>query len=74
VVAETSGGEHVYASFYAYLFGDRAAEVAARDEPAWRAWMARHFPMVESAPAGEAPAGGEPVQRQPRSSTAGSNP
>ena len=57
VVAEPAGGEHVYASFYAYLFGDRAAEVAARDEPAWRAWMGRHFPMVEAAPAEEAQTG-----------------
>jgi uncharacterized protein YndB with AHSA1/START domain len=55
--AETTGGEHVYTSFYAYLFGDRAAEAAARDEPAWRAWMARQFPMVEAAPAEEAQAG-----------------
>jgi uncharacterized protein YndB with AHSA1/START domain len=58
VVAETAGGEHASTSLYLYLFGDTAAELAARDEPAWRAWMARHFPMVEAAPAGDgAPAG-----------------
>jgi hypothetical protein len=53
LVAETAGGEHVHTSLYLYLFGDTAAEMAARDEPAWRAWMARHFPMVQAAPAGD---------------------
>jgi uncharacterized protein YndB with AHSA1/START domain len=54
VVSEPAGGGSA-ASVYAYLFGDGAAEAAARDEPAWRAWMQRHFPMAE-APAGQ-PAG-----------------
>jgi uncharacterized protein YndB with AHSA1/START domain len=53
LVAETADGEHVSTSVYLYLFGDSAAEAAARDEPAWRAWMARSFPMAEAAPAGD---------------------
>jgi hypothetical protein len=52
VVSEPAGGGSAHASVYTYLFGDGAAEAAARDEPAWRAWMQRHFPMAE-APAGQ---------------------
>ena len=55
MVSEPAGGGSAHASVYTYLFGDGAAEAAARDEPAWRAWMQRHFPMAE-APAGQ-PAG-----------------
>lgn len=33
----------------AIAFGDQAPRVAARDEPAWRAWMDEHFPSVEAA-------------------------
>jgi len=32
----------------AYTFGDQAPAVVARDEPAWRAWMAARFPSVEA--------------------------
>jgi uncharacterized protein YndB with AHSA1/START domain len=32
-------GGPVMTSLYLYLYGDRAAEIAARDEPRWRAWM-----------------------------------
>jgi uncharacterized protein YndB with AHSA1/START domain len=46
VLAEPAGDGSAYASVYAYLFGDGAAEAVARDEPAWRAWMQRHFPMA----------------------------
>jgi uncharacterized protein YndB with AHSA1/START domain len=49
VVAEPIGDGTAHASLYAYLFGDGAAEVAASDEPAWRAWMQRHFPLAEPA-------------------------
>jgi uncharacterized protein YndB with AHSA1/START domain len=35
-----------------YLYGDKAASVAAREEPVWRAWMNDRFPM-------NADAGGE---------------
>ncbi|WP_438043141.1 SRPBCC family protein [Sorangium sp. So ce128] len=28
-----------------YLYGDRAPAAAARDEPAWQAWMAERFPV-----------------------------
>ena len=40
--AYTWGGKvHVAISFY--LFGDRAAVVAARDEPLWQAWVSEQF-------------------------------
>jgi uncharacterized protein YndB with AHSA1/START domain len=55
VAAEPAGDGSAHASVYLYLFGDGAAEAAAREEPAWRAWMGRHFPMPEP-PAAE-PAG-----------------
>ncbi|HEV2921830.1 MAG TPA: SRPBCC domain-containing protein [Actinomycetota bacterium] len=51
VVCEPAGDGSAHASVYLYLFGDGAAEAAARDEPAWRAWMQRHFPLPEQ-PAG----------------------
>lgn len=35
----------VFLPVWLYLFGGQPAVVAAREEPAWRAWMARHFPM-----------------------------
>jgi uncharacterized protein YndB with AHSA1/START domain len=38
-------GGQVYLPIRLYLFGDQPAAVAAREEPAWQAWMARHFPM-----------------------------
>ena len=47
VAAEPAGGGSAHASVYLYLFGDGAAEVAARDEPAWRTLVQRHFPMPE---------------------------
>jgi uncharacterized protein YndB with AHSA1/START domain len=55
VAAEPAGDGSAHASVYLYLFGDGAAEAAVREEPAWRAWMGRHFPMPEP-PAAE-PAG-----------------
>ena len=48
VAAEPAGGGSAHASVYLYLFGADAAEVAARDEPAWRALVQRHFPMPEA--------------------------
>ena len=44
VVAEPAADGSAHASVYAYLFGEGAAEVAAREEPAVRDWMRRHFP------------------------------
>jgi hypothetical protein len=44
--------DQVYTSVHAYLFGDEAPAVVARDEPAWRAWMEERFPSQE--PAAEA--------------------
>jgi len=35
-----------------YLYGDKAAAVAAKEEPAWRAWMHERFPMPTVAGAG----------------------
>jgi uncharacterized protein YndB with AHSA1/START domain len=51
VVAEPAADGSAHTSVYAYLFGAGAAEAAAREEPAARDWMRRHFPMPE-APAG----------------------
>jgi uncharacterized protein YndB with AHSA1/START domain len=42
--------EQVHASLHAYLFGDEASAVAARDEPRWRSWMDAHFPSAEAVP------------------------
>ena len=52
VMAAPMGDGSAHASVYAYLFGDGAAEVAAREEPIIRSWMGRHFPM-----------GGAPAER-----------
>lgn len=38
-------GGQVYLPIRLYLFGDQPAAAATREEPAWQAWMARHFPM-----------------------------
>ena len=48
VVCEPAGDGSAHASVYLYLFGDGAAEAAARDEPGWRAWVQRHFPAAEA--------------------------
>ena len=40
--------EQVYATLHAYLFGDEAPSVAAREEPRWRAWMEEHFPSAQA--------------------------
>jgi hypothetical protein len=53
VVTEPGGaGGPAITSVYLYLFGGGAAEVAAREEPAWRAWMGRHFPLPGPAAGG----------------------
>ena len=36
--------DQVMTSFGIYLYGDAAASVAAREEPAWQAWMTQRFP------------------------------
>ena len=41
-----SMGAQVYLGINAYLYGDRAAAAVARDEPAWQAWIAQHFPAA----------------------------
>ena len=48
VVCEPAGDGSAHASVYLYLFGDGAAEAAARDEPGWRAWVQRHFTAAEA--------------------------
>jgi len=52
VVAEPGGDGSAHTSVYLYLFGGGAPEVAAREEPAWRAWMGRHFPLPDPAAGG----------------------
>lgn len=46
-------GGQVCLSIRLLLYGDRAAAIAAREEPAWRAWMAERFPAAETAEAGD---------------------
>lgn len=38
--------DSVHANFHAHLYGDEAATAAAREEPAWRAWMEERFPVA----------------------------
>ena len=40
--------DQVMTSFGIHLYGDAAATVAAREEPAWQAWMKRRFPAPET--------------------------
>lgn len=42
--------DQVVTGLYVYLFGDDAAAVIARDEPAWRDWMACTFPSADASP------------------------
>ena len=37
-------GQKVFLSVSFYLYGDTAAAAAAREEPAWAAWMTNLFP------------------------------
>jgi hypothetical protein len=37
-------GSQVFMAIDFYLYGERAAGAAARDEPLWHAWMTRHLP------------------------------
>ena len=46
--------DQTVAGVYLYLFGEQAAATLARDEPAWRAWLAQTLPTP--APDAEAPA------------------
>jgi uncharacterized protein YndB with AHSA1/START domain len=51
VAALYAGGPHetTYAFVRLYLFGDDAGAIAAREEPAWRAWLAATFPGWKAA-------------------------
>ena len=40
--------DRVMTSLGIYLYGDDAPAVAAREEPAWQAWMQRRFPPPET--------------------------
>ena len=40
--------DQVMTSLGIYLYGDAAPAVAAREEPAWQAWMKRRFPPPET--------------------------
>jgi hypothetical protein len=37
----------VLATFNFYLYGDQAADTAAREEPLWQAWIQERFPMPQ---------------------------
>ncbi len=41
IAAEGMGEEATGVSVWLYLYGDDAADVVARDEPLWRAWLER---------------------------------
>lgn len=43
-LAAEGSGDQVWTSVYAYLFGPDGTAVAAREHPAWEAWMAARFP------------------------------
>jgi hypothetical protein len=43
--------DQVFTNLHAHLYGDEAAAVAARETPAWRAWMEERFPAGASASA-----------------------
>lgn len=47
LTAHTIAGR-VYLGISFYLYGDRAAEAATRDEPLWHAWMSTLFPAIDS--------------------------
>jgi hypothetical protein len=49
LLAVEGADDPVFASVYAYLFGDGAPELAARDEPRWRSWLADRFPAPDPA-------------------------
>jgi hypothetical protein len=40
--------DRVMTSLGIYLYGDDAPAVAAREDPAWQAWMKRRFPAPET--------------------------
>jgi hypothetical protein len=40
---QANPGEQVYLSITFYLYGDQAAEAAARNQPLWTAWMTERF-------------------------------
>jgi uncharacterized protein YndB with AHSA1/START domain len=44
---ESGGATHL--TVRGYLYGDRAPPAAAREEPAWRAWLEERFPPAEEA-------------------------
>jgi uncharacterized protein YndB with AHSA1/START domain len=49
VVGVYNCGGPVQVMLSVYLYGDRASEVVARDEPAWRAMLAERFPAANTA-------------------------
>jgi uncharacterized protein YndB with AHSA1/START domain len=52
LMAHCMFGPAPHLELHLFLFGDRAAAVAVRDEPAWQAWMKEKFPAVGNADAG----------------------
>lgn len=44
-------GDQVHLWLRLYLYGDDAADIVSRLEPAWQEWMAKQFPLPETAAA-----------------------
>jgi hypothetical protein len=42
-------GDQSCVFFRGYLYGPNASEIAAREEPAWQAWMNENFPFTQAA-------------------------
>ena len=42
-------GSQAFVAISFYMYGERAAATAARDEPLWHAWMTQHFPAAADA-------------------------
>jgi uncharacterized protein YndB with AHSA1/START domain len=43
VGGRVASGDRVHANVHAYLYGDEARPIAAREAPRWRAWMAERL-------------------------------
>lgn len=50
-VASFTWGGKVQVAVSLYFYGERAAEVAAREEEAWTGWLGERFPITAEAPA-----------------------
>ncbi len=50
LIAVEGQGDPSFASVFVYLFGADTEELAARDDPRWRAWLAERFPAPDATP------------------------